>query len=122
MARLAHGDKAGPSGLAFLILEGDGLMAKRPAKQTVRIAPQRKHKRKEYGRTRGRAGVALRKRRMDGEPLCRICKANGIIRIAEEWDHIVPLSQGGDDSDGNGQPLCRPCHAEKTRQERLGGP
>ena len=28
-------------------------------------------------------------------------------------DHIVPLSQGGDNSLGNGQCLCQVCHREK---------
>lgn len=51
-----------------------------------------------------------------------MCKERGIIRLAVEWDHVVPLSKGGLDTDANGQPLCRPCHVEKTRKDLLGRP
>lgn len=37
---------------------------------------------------------------------------------AAEADHIIPVSEGGSPDDlGNGQPLCRPCHATKTAAE-----
>jgi len=36
-------------------------------------------------------------------------------------DHIVPLSQGGTDTDDNKQTLCGKCHGKKTRTERGGG-
>ncbi|MEE1823327.1 HNH endonuclease signature motif containing protein [Streptomyces sp. BE20] len=29
-------------------------------------------------------------------------------------DHRQPLALGGEDTDGNVQPLCRPCHRLKT--------
>ena len=34
-----------------------------------------------------------------------------------EWDHVLPLEMGGDDDLDNLQPLCRPCHRAKTRQD-----
>lgn len=34
-----------------------------------------------------------------------------------EWDHVIPLAQGGDDALDNLQPLCRACHATKTAQD-----
>ena len=47
------------------------------------------------------------------EPLCRSCGA-----LAEEVDHLVPLSEGGDELSGaNLQPLCTDCHSRKTRAE-----
>jgi 5-methylcytosine-specific restriction protein A len=68
-------------------------------------------------RIRGRLGVKLRRRRLMNEPLCRDCKANGIVRAAVVPDHITPLAQGGEDVDSNIQCLCRPCHDLKTRQD-----
>lgn len=34
---------------------------------------------------------------------------------AIDVDHVVPLSRGGEDVDGNVQLLCRVCHKAKTR-------
>ena len=40
-----------------------------------------------------------------------------------ECDHIKPLHRGGDPwALDNLQALCRPCHIEKTREERRGLP
>ena len=44
---------------------------------------------------------------------CAVCGAP-----ADEMDHVVPVSEGGSMLDpDNIQPLCRRCHAKKTRQE-----
>jgi len=44
------------------------------------------------------------------EPTCRHCGA-----LADEVDHIVPLSAGGSKlDDSNLQSLCRSCHRKKT--------
>ena len=60
----------------------------------------------------------LRKRLLRREPLCRSCHANGIIRIATDVDHIVPISRGGLHWElSNLQPLCKSCHHEKTINE-----
>ena len=66
-------------------------------------------------RLRGRAGVERRARILRAEPLCRHCKAKGIIRQAEQVDHIRELALGGTDDDSNLQPLCIPCHDRKTQ-------
>jgi len=68
-------------------------------------------------RLRGRRAVEQRKRRLDAEPLCRMCKAKGRTTIATVVDHIVPLAQGGDDSDENCRPLCDEHHAQATAEQ-----
>lgn len=46
---------------------------------------------------------------------CKACHS----RPATEADHIVPIAAGGtNDPTTNGQGLCSPCHAAKTRAER----
>ena len=68
-------------------------------------------------RIRGRRGVALRKRRLMAEPLCRMCKAEGRITAATVPDHIKPLALGGEDVDSNIRCLCASCHDKVTREE-----
>jgi 5-methylcytosine-specific restriction protein A len=68
-------------------------------------------------RIRGRRGVELRRRLKARQPLCPLCFAQGVIRLAEEIDHRTPLHKGGDNSADNLQPLCRQHHAEKTRRD-----
>jgi 5-methylcytosine-specific restriction protein A len=70
--------------------------------------------REQVKRIRGRRGVALRRRLLAEEPLCRACAARGRVAAAVELDHIVPLSKGGTNAAGNLQPLCGDCHAAKT--------
>lgn len=56
------------------------------------------------------------------EPLCRMCKAKGIITIATEADHVVP-HKGDPQLFWNGalQSLCHLCHArDKQRIEARG--
>lgn len=57
---------------------------------------------------------------------CRTC---GMVCHGRDAhvDHIVPLEDGGSDSDGNLQTLCVSCHGRKTRGEQrvkgyAGGP
>jgi len=40
---------------------------------------------------------------------CKIGAATGL-----EWDHVIPVAMGGDDSLDNLQPLCKTCHRAKT--------
>lgn len=68
-------------------------------------------------RLRGRRGVEQRKRRLAAEPLCRDCDAKGIVTAATVPDHIIPLAQGGPDTDDNIRCLCGPCHAVRTREQ-----
>ena len=55
------------------------------------------------------------------EPLCRLCKRQGIFKAAEEVDHVVPVAAGLTDEGfydrRNLQPLCKSCHFGKTAQE-----
>lgn len=69
------------------------------------------------GRKRGRAGVAQRQRRLAAEPLCRDCKAKNRVTAATTPDHIVPLAQGGKDTDDNIRCLCRDCHLARTAEQ-----
>lgn len=68
-------------------------------------------------RIRGRLGIAMRKRRLEAEPLCRDCKGKGIIRPAITPDHIKPLALGGTDTDDNIRCLCKDCHDLRTREQ-----
>ncbi len=68
-------------------------------------------------RLRGRAGQRQRQRRLDAEPLCRSCRAKGVIVPSVVPDHIVALTNGGTDDDENIQCLCKPCHDAKTVQD-----
>lgn len=69
-------------------------------------------------RVRGRAGVALRKRRMARSAgLCMMCKARGRASLATVVDHIKPLALGGSDDDRNTRNLCDPCHLEVTAEQ-----
>lgn len=68
-------------------------------------------------RIRGRRGVALRKARLQAEPLCRLCKAEGGITLAIVPDHIIPLALGGTDTDDNIRCLCAECHDIATREQ-----
>ncbi|MBA2548796.1 MAG: HNH endonuclease [Burkholderiaceae bacterium] len=69
-------------------------------------------------RISGRALQALRKQHFQRQPLCELCAAKGIVRTAEELDHINPLSRepGPDRLDLPRRGLCRECHREATRQ------
>lgn len=65
-------------------------------------------------------GYGLQKRNariLAREPLCRRCKAMGYIKAAEEVDHILPLAQGGKESDSNLRPLCGDCHKVVTAEQ-----
>lgn len=58
-------------------------------------------------------------------PLCAPCSRRGVIRAAEQVDHVVPLKaliERGEpercfDEDGC-EGICRPCHATKSAAER----
>lgn len=51
------------------------------------------------------------------EPVCRAC----LRRPATEADHVVPTAFGGGNDRANGQGLCEPCHARKTKLEQAEG-
>ena len=77
-------------------------------------------------RLRGRAGQKQRERRLQRTNyLCEDCLAQGIIRLANIVDHIIPHK--GDYKlmwdRSNWQPLCKPHHdADKQAIDRGGKP
>jgi 5-methylcytosine-specific restriction endonuclease McrA len=51
-----------------------------------------------------------------GAAQCRSCSRvlpAGLIEV----DHVVPLADGGYDTEANLQPLCKRCHTVKTSRE-----
>lgn len=56
------------------------------------------------------------------EPLCRACMAAGRVQLATEVDHIIPAAERPDLrlERGNLQPLCKPCHSQKTSRGSVG--
>lgn len=68
-------------------------------------------------RIRGRAHVSRLDRLRRGNPLCVHCEQDGVVAEATEWDHIIPLSEGGIDHESNLQGLCREHHVAKSRTE-----
>ena len=69
-------------------------------------------------RKRGRAGQRDRERRRKLYPLCQPCLRQGRTTATEEIDHIVPLHQGGPDTDGNCRGVCIACHKRITAEQR----
>lgn len=68
---------------------------------------------------------AMRAYVLGKEPMCRACAAAGHERAATQVDHIEPLVvsiRAGRPqmafTESNLQPLCAPCHAAKSAEER----
>jgi len=58
---------------------------------------------------------------MTTQPLCVGCKVTGKVVQAEAVDHVFPHRQNDQRFLVNVfQPLCIPCHTQKTRLEQLG--
>ena len=72
-------------------------------------------------RMRGRKLQQARAALFATEPLCRLCRADGRARAATIRDHVVPLAEGGEDSQANVQPICDACHEAKTARESRRG-
>ena len=51
--------------------------------------------------------------------LCQHCLKAGVIKAANQVDHITPLGCGGTDDLCNLQALCKPCHDLKTIDDRV---
>jgi len=64
--------------------------------------------------------MAIRRRQLEREPLCRACTARRRVTAADEVDHIVPLFRGGTDHESNLQSLCIPCHQAKSEADQRG--
>jgi 5-methylcytosine-specific restriction protein A len=71
-------------------------------------------------RQRGRPWARRRAAWLREHPLCAHCLQAGIIRPAQEVDHITPLCEGGRDDESNFQSLCVECHQVKTANEAKG--
>jgi len=67
------------------------------------------------------AGGSLRvmRRRVHAEQdgLCAECVRRGELGLAEELDHVIPLSRGGSNARSNFEYLCKRHHDEKTDRE-----
>lgn len=50
------------------------------------------------------------------EPMCRGCRAEGRLTLANTVDHVVPISEGGPAFPGHDglASYCAPCHSAKT--------
>jgi 5-methylcytosine-specific restriction endonuclease McrA len=58
------------------------------------------------------------------EPLCRECRKNGKLVVANVVDHVTPRTEGGSDYDLNNlRSVCTSCHNRITRLSniRIGG-
>jgi 5-methylcytosine-specific restriction endonuclease McrA len=75
----------------------------------------REHRKRVSGWESGRLSRSVL-RRQGG-----VCAACGRVPEHPELDHRIPLDRGGTNDRSNLQVLCdRPCHLEKTRQDRAG--
>jgi 5-methylcytosine-specific restriction protein A len=70
-------------------------------------------------RMTGRKLQAAREALFLRNPLCVRCTEKGFVRLATQRDHIISLSEGGEDTEENTQGLCDLCHDEKSLAERL---
>lgn len=79
------------------------------------MAPRLNPKAIATPRPRGRKAVKQRQERMlRSHYLCEMCKSEGIVRLADVVDHIIPLALGGSDDDGNTRNLCNEHHLQVT--------
>ena len=61
---------------------------------------------------------AVRELQLAQFPLCRECKAAGLLIMATVVDHIIPIAQGGAPLDlNNCQSMCVKHHNAKTKSE-----
>lgn len=86
--------------------------------------PKRRAWESKRGRSResqgyGHRHVKLREQLLAVEPLCRVCASKGRVTAATAADHIIPLAKGGAPYDmSNLQPICDPCHRDKTLRDQ----
>lgn len=69
----------------------------------------------------GREHRKLREQLLRQEPLCRLCQQKKPPRVTQATvaDHIVSIAKGGPVHDINNlEPLCEPCHRDKSLRER----
>lgn len=51
----------------------------------------------------------------------RRCYLCGAVGIPLQFDHIIPVSEGGTSDPENGAPACDSCHKLKSERERVRG-
>lgn len=89
--------------------------------------PCAQHARPAWGHARPVSrlrGRALQRRRAElfaRQPLCQWCAREGRVTLATIRDHIVPLAEGGAETESNVQALCQACSDVKTQQEATRG-
>ena len=92
----------------------DRLTVYRPSHPAAESAA-RDHRPSAARRGYGRPWRRRRDQVLGERPLCEgDCKAAGRVTPATDVDHVVSRAAGGDDSDANLRPLCKPCHSRKT--------
>jgi 5-methylcytosine-specific restriction protein A len=72
-------------------------------------------------RITGRRLQRMREALFSRDPLCAECRRLGLVRLATQRDHVVPLEEGGADDESNEQGLCVEHHDAKSLAERLRG-
>ncbi len=70
-------------------------------------------------RLRGHALQERNRRLMQRNPLCVECTKLGLDVPVDEWDHEIPLWEGGVDDESNLQGLCFKHHKAKSEIERI---
>ncbi|WP_461296324.1 HNH endonuclease [Streptomyces harbinensis] len=76
----------------------------------------RRKRRAVIAQGNGAAAKLRRTLRRAGRADCARCRFT-FLASALDVDHITPIAHGGEDTDGNVQPLCRTCHRLKTRED-----
>ena len=78
-----------------------------------------KHTNKTVKYKYGRTWYKLRRRILSRDHYkCVTCDAS--VGRSGQIDHIIPVSDGGNDADDNLQTLCITCHSTKTNKENVG--
>ena len=88
-------------------------------KSTIKIIDTRSTKAKAVERLRGRPAARMRARILARDNyLCQACLRGGMVTVADEVDHVVPLHLGGSNGENNQESICRACHSVKSESER----
>ena len=83
-----------------------------------RIKRQHDDRESAYKRGYDRKWQAVRKSYLSKYPLCEMCEANGITKIADLVHHIIRIKDGGDRLNSkNLMSLCIKCH-DKVHNEQ----
>ena len=75
---------------------------------------QRLERDPDFYKRYGRRWHEIRDLYISKHPLCERCLEAGHLVPAEEVHHVLPLADGGDNSDENLMSLCKSCHSSIT--------